>query len=147
MTSNPATVRREHARYGAATQQEFDGPLPQPFPREIGPRAMEYLAEVVDSGLTCDMVGRFEQAFAEAHGVAHCIATPGCTPALAVLAAAFGFEPGRRNRSQFGQRLRHRAGPDQRRLHPRIRRRRHPAPSTSMPRPLRRASPSARGRS
>ena len=93
MTSNTATVR-EHARYGAATQQEFDGPLPQPFPREIGPRAMEYLAEVVDSGLTCDMVGRFEQAFAKAHGVAHCIATPGCTPALAVLAAAFGFEPG-----------------------------------------------------
>ncbi|MYK42289.1 MAG: aminotransferase class V-fold PLP-dependent enzyme, partial [Gemmatimonadetes bacterium] len=93
MTSNTATVRK-HARYGAATQQEFDGPLPQPFPREIGPRAMEYLAEVVDSGLTCDMVGRFEQAFAEAHGVTHCIATPGCTPALAVLAAAFGFEPG-----------------------------------------------------
>ena len=96
MTSNTATLhrRREHARYGAATQQKFDGPLPQPFPREIGPRAMEYLAEVVDSGLTSDMVGRFEQAFAEAHGVAHCIATPGCTPALAVLAAAFGFEPG-----------------------------------------------------
>ena len=95
MTSNTSTVhrRREHARYGAATQQELDGPLPQPFPREIGPRAMEYLAEVVDSGLTCDMVGRFEAAFAEAHGVAHCIATPGCTPALAVLAAAFGFEP------------------------------------------------------
>ena len=93
MTSNTATVR-EHARYGAATQQEFDGPLPQPFPREIGPQAMEYLAEVVDSGLTCDMVGRFEQAFAESHGVTHCIATPGCTPALAVLAAAFGFEPG-----------------------------------------------------
>ena len=78
MTSNTVTVhrRREHARYGAASQQEFEGPLPQPFPREIGPRAMEYLAEVVDSGLTCDMVGRFEQAFAEAHGVAHCIATP-----------------------------------------------------------------------
>ena len=87
-------IDREHARYGAATQQEFDGPLPQPFPREIGPRAMEYLAEVVDSGLTCDMVGRFEKAFAEANGVAHCIATPGCTPALAVLAAAFDFEPG-----------------------------------------------------
>ena len=86
--------QREHARYGAATQQEFDGPLPQPFPREIGPQAMEYLAEVVDSGLTCDMVGRFERAFAEANGAAHCIATPGCTPALAVLAAAFDFESG-----------------------------------------------------
>ena len=55
---------------------------------------MEYLQEVVDSGLTSDLVTRFEQAFAEAHGAAHCIATPGCTPALAVLAAAFGFEPG-----------------------------------------------------
>ena len=62
MTSNTAIVhrRREHARYGAASQREFEGPLPQPFPREIGPRAMEYLAEVVDSGLACDMVGRFE---------------------------------------------------------------------------------------
>ncbi len=96
MTSETATNRRqrEHARYGAATQQEFDGSLPQPFPRQMGPRAMEYLAEVVDSGLTCDMVGRFEHAFAEANGVAHCIATPGCTPALAVLAAAFDFELG-----------------------------------------------------
>ncbi len=85
---------REHARYGAASQQEARGPLPQPFPRQIGPRAMEYLQEVVDSGLTSDLVSRFEQAFAEAHGAAHCIATPGCTPALAVLAAAFDFEPG-----------------------------------------------------
>ncbi len=39
------------------------------------------------------MVGRFERAFAEAVGVKHCIATPGCTPALAMLAAAFDFEP------------------------------------------------------
>ncbi len=71
MTSDTVTNlhQREHARYGAASQQEFDGPLPQPFPREIGPRAMEYLAEVVDSGLTCDMVGRFERAFAEAYGI------------------------------------------------------------------------------
>jgi len=68
--------------------------LPQPFPRTIGPNATKYLREVVESGLTCDMVLRFEQAFARALGVRHCIATPGCTPALACLAAAFGFEPG-----------------------------------------------------
>ncbi|MGC9318064.1 MAG: DegT/DnrJ/EryC1/StrS family aminotransferase, partial [Armatimonadota bacterium] len=54
----------------------------------------EYLQEVVDSGLTVDMVGRFETAFAEAYGVRHCIGTPGCTPALAALAAAFDLEPG-----------------------------------------------------
>ena len=39
-------------------------------------------------------VSEIERAFAEMHGVEHCVATPGCTPALAVLAAAFGFEPG-----------------------------------------------------
>ncbi len=58
---------------------------------------MEYLKEVIDSGLTSNMAARFEKAFAEAYGVAHCVATPGCTPALAILAASFehrGLKPG-----------------------------------------------------
>jgi len=55
---------------------------------------MKYLQEVVDSGLTSNIVERFEQAFAREMGVKHCIATPGCTPALAILAAALNFEPG-----------------------------------------------------
>lgn len=84
----------ERARYGAAAQAGARGRLPTPFPRTMGPNCMAYLQEVVDSGLTCDMTGRFERAFADAMGVKHCIATPGCTPALAVLAAAFAFEPG-----------------------------------------------------
>ncbi|MBM3234975.1 hypothetical protein FJZ31_01620 [Candidatus Poribacteria bacterium] len=75
-------------RYGAEAFEEFSGTLPNPFPRTIGQNAMKYLKEVVDSGLTCNMVGRFEQAFAKEMGVKHCIATPGCTPSLAVLAAA-----------------------------------------------------------
>ncbi len=87
-----ATIPR--AKYGARAYEETRGQLPTQFPRIIGPNAMKYLQEVVDSGLTVDMVGRFEKAFAEAYGVKHCIATPGCTPALAVLAAAFDFEPG-----------------------------------------------------
>jgi dTDP-4-amino-4,6-dideoxygalactose transaminase len=70
------------------------GKLPNPFPRTIGPNALKYLQEVVESGLTCDMVGRFERVFASEMGVKHCIATPGCTPALAILASALGFEPG-----------------------------------------------------
>jgi len=82
------------ARYGAAAVADLKGRLPNPFPRTIGPNAAKYLQEVIDSGLCADMVGRFEQAFAAEMGVRHCIATPGCTPALAVLAAAFGFEPG-----------------------------------------------------
>ena len=84
----------EHAKYGAAAFEGMAGSLPQPFPRTMGPNCLKYLQEVVDSGLTSDMVGRFERAFAEALGVKHCIATPGCTPALAILAAAFDFEPG-----------------------------------------------------
>ena len=83
-----------HAQYGAQAVAGLRGSLPNPFPRTMGPNAARYLQEVVDSGLTCDMVGRFERAFAQELGVKHCIATPGCTPALAVLAAAFGFEPG-----------------------------------------------------
>jgi len=89
-------VRRkaERARYGAQAAEGLGGKLPQPFPRIIGPNAMKYLREVVESGLTCDMVSRFEQAFARELGGRHCIATPGCTPALACLAAAFDFDPG-----------------------------------------------------
>jgi dTDP-4-amino-4,6-dideoxygalactose transaminase len=82
------------AQYGAQAVAGLRGSLPNPFPRTIGPNAGKYLQEVVDSGLTCDLVGRFEKAFAKELGIKHCIATPGCTPALAVLAAAFGFEPG-----------------------------------------------------
>jgi len=84
----------ERAKFGAAAYREMGGSLPNPFPREMGPNCMQYLQEVVESGLTVDMMTRFEQAFAKELGVKHCIATPGCTPALAALAAAFGFEPG-----------------------------------------------------
>ncbi len=84
----------ERAKYGAAAHKDETGVLPTAFPRQLGPNCMKYLQEVVDSGLTVDMIGRFEKAFAEALGVKHCIATPGCTPALHVLAASFPFEPG-----------------------------------------------------
>ncbi len=82
------------APYGAAAMAGYQGVVPNSFPRIIGPNALKYLQEVVESGLTSDMVERFERAFAAAMGVKHCIATPGCTPALAVLAAALPFEPG-----------------------------------------------------
>jgi len=83
------------AAYGAGAFKDMAGKLPTQFPRIIGPNAMKYLQEIVEGGLSqVDMVGRFEAAFAKEYGVKHCIATPGCTPALAVLAAAFPFEPG-----------------------------------------------------
>ena len=88
------STETERAKYGAAAYEGVSGELPTAFPRQMAPNCTKYLQEVVDSGLTGDLVGRFERAFAEAVGVKHCIATPGCTPALAVLAAAFAFEPG-----------------------------------------------------
>lgn len=87
-------VKLERAAYGAAAQDWDPGALPTPFPRTIGPNALRYLEEVVASGLRTDMVGRFERRFAEALGVKHCVATPGCTPALHLLAMALPFEPG-----------------------------------------------------
>src|SRR5215813_13207304 len=84
----------ERARYGASAQAGISGQLPTPFPRIMGPNAMKYLQEIVDSGLSIDMTGRFERAFARELGVAHCIAAPGCTPSLAMLAAALPFQPG-----------------------------------------------------
>lgn len=85
---------QERARYGAAAHAGQTGKLPTAFPRIMGPNAAKYLLEVVESGLTVDMVGRFEKAFAQELGVRHCIAAPGCTPSLAMLAAALPFEPG-----------------------------------------------------
>ena len=86
--------KRQRAKYGAAAAEGVTGKLPTPFPRTIGPNAMKYLRQYVESGLTLDLLSRFEQQFALALGVKHCIATPGCTPSLAVLAAAFEFGPG-----------------------------------------------------
>ena len=91
-------MARERAQYGAGAYAGLPDSLPSQFPRTIGPNAQTYLNEVLASGLLSDMAGRFERRFAEEHGVAHCIATPGCTPALAALAAglgeARGFKPG-----------------------------------------------------
>src|SRR5437667_2616179 len=84
----------ERAKFGAAAQRDFKGKLPVPFPRTMGPNAMRYLQEVVDSGLTSDIVDRFERTFAQRLGVKHCIGTPGCTAALSVLAAALKLSPG-----------------------------------------------------
>ena len=61
--------RLERAKYGAAAHVDEIGALPTPFPRTIGPNAMKYLQEVVESGLSCDMIGRFERAFEKEYGV------------------------------------------------------------------------------
>jgi len=87
-------MKKERVKYGASAFMELKGKLPNLFPRIIGPNALKYVKEVIDSGLTSDMVCRFEKSFAQAYGVKHCIGTSGCTPALSVLSACFKFNPG-----------------------------------------------------
>src|SRR4051794_36678258 len=87
------TSNMNRAQYGAAAFKDLTGQLPNPFPRTMGPNALKYLQEVVESGLTVDMTGRFERAFAQEMGVKHCIAAPGCTQALHMLAASLRFAP------------------------------------------------------
>lgn len=84
----------EKAPFGAAAQRGLVGKLPTPFPRTLGPNALAHLQEVVESGLRVDMTTRFEQRFAAELGVKHCIATPGCTPALHALTMALDLSPG-----------------------------------------------------
>lgn len=83
-----------NAKFGSASQIKSSKGLPSVFPREMGPNTMAYLQEVVDSGLSSDMVSRFENVLAEAHGRNHCVLTPGCTNALFALFSALPFSPG-----------------------------------------------------
>lgn len=83
-----------NAKFGFAAYKDLKGKLPTPFPRNIGPNAMKYLQEIIDGGLTVDMVGRFEKEFCKAMGVKYCISAPGCSNAILALAEALNFNPG-----------------------------------------------------
>lgn len=92
MTSNEK--KTERAAFGAKAFEGETTELPDVFPRTMGPNCLAYLKEVVDGGLVSDMVGRFEQRFAEEMGVKHCVGAPGCSNALQILASALAFGPG-----------------------------------------------------
>ena len=94
MTAKPVPTTLTAATYGAKAIADKIGQLPNPFPRIMGPNVMKYLTEYIESGMGFTFMDRFERAFAEKLGVKHVIATPGCTPALHMLAASCGFEPG-----------------------------------------------------
>jgi perosamine synthetase len=74
--------------------RDSSDPFPSVFPRKIDPQARHYLDEVLRSGLTSDMVQRFEKAFAAACGVSHAVAVANCTAACHTAVAACGFKPG-----------------------------------------------------
>lgn len=80
--------------FGAAAMAPATDELPGVYPREMGPNAMQYLQEVVDSGLASDMIGRFTNHLAAMHDLPYCIGTTGCTQAIMAAMMAFDFEPG-----------------------------------------------------
>jgi len=86
--------KKANAQFGFAAYKNMDGKLPNPFPRIMGPNAAKYVMEIIESGLTVDMIDRFEKTFAEMMGVKHCISAPGCSNAILSLAEGLNFNPG-----------------------------------------------------
>jgi len=84
----------DRARYGYDAYRPFEGTLPNPFPRIIGKNALMYLREYIESGLTGNILGRFESEFAKALGTKYVVSTPGCSNALLSLAEALNFGRG-----------------------------------------------------
>ena len=58
------SLETKRASYGAEAYDVPGSGLPSPFPRTMGPNCMAYLKDVVDAGLSGNMIGRFEVAFA-----------------------------------------------------------------------------------
>ena len=71
-----------------------DEPLPDARDWEVNPKAKEYFAELVDSGLQAPFLARFEKAFAEMMGAKRCVGIANCTSACHAALAAAGVGPG-----------------------------------------------------
>ncbi|MEM5767149.1 MAG: DegT/DnrJ/EryC1/StrS family aminotransferase [Bacillota bacterium] len=85
---------RNRAGFGFSAFKNLSGKLPNLFPRIMGPNAMKYLQEVIESGLESDMVERFETVFKEKMGMRYCVSAPGCSNAIYSLAEAMQLKPG-----------------------------------------------------
>ena len=79
---------------GGAPVRPKDRPLPQLFPRDIHPDAAGLVKEVLDSGFTANMLGRYEAAFAEFCGARFAVGSTNCTAACHTAIAICGLERG-----------------------------------------------------
>ncbi|HDD69005.1 MAG TPA: aminotransferase class V-fold PLP-dependent enzyme, partial [Candidatus Korarchaeota archaeon] len=71
-----------------------ENPLPTVFPREIGPKAMDYFRELVESGNTANLLERFDREFARVIGSKFALSLSNCTVACHTALAAAGVGPG-----------------------------------------------------
>lgn len=79
---------------GGTAVRSADNPLPQVFPRYVPDSAYDNVREVLDGGVASNLIGRFENAFAEATGTKYFVSISNCTAALHSLYAGLGVGPG-----------------------------------------------------
>lgn len=87
-------AQSELALLGGHPVRGPENPLPPVFPRDIPEKARGLVQEVLDSGFTVNMTGRFEQLFAAACHRQHALCVCNCTTALHAATAAYGIGPG-----------------------------------------------------
>jgi perosamine synthetase len=91
---NDKATPLESAKYGAKAFDPSTDKLPGVFPREMGPNAIKYLTEVVESGLASNLYDRFTDYLSNLYGVRYAVGTPGCTQAIFAAMLGMDFEPG-----------------------------------------------------
>ncbi len=92
--ANTRIATRKLAVDGGTPVRGPDNPFTSKHPRDIGPKALEKLREVLDSGLRYDAVAEFELAFAKACGVDYAIGVSNCTAANHSVIGALEAGPG-----------------------------------------------------
>ena len=90
----PNLLVEKPAIEGGRPVRSGDNPLPKVFPREIGPNAMKYFRELVESGNTANFLERFDKAFASLIGSKYALSLSNCTVACHTALAAAGVGPG-----------------------------------------------------
>ena len=88
------TTRRKHADFGPRAYLALPGKLPNVFPRVMGPNAGKYLQEVVESGLTSDMLSGSSRPLPGPWASSTASPRPAARRRSASSPSAFGFEPG-----------------------------------------------------
>ena len=71
-----------------------DNPFTRNSPRDMGPKALDLVKKVLDSGWTYNMVADFEKVFAEACGTDYAVGVSNCTAANHAMLGALGIGPG-----------------------------------------------------
>ena len=79
---------------GGTPVRGTDNPFTRNSPRDMGPKALDLVKKVLDSGWTYNMVADFEKVFAEACGTDYAVGVSNCTGANHAVLGALGIGSG-----------------------------------------------------